>query len=295
MGGPGEDEVSGKDLEGLLDGLQAKEKATEAEPPPGTLAVQLHGYQKRFLSWALDRESASQRTSGGILADEQGLGKTVQMLALILSHPPTEADARRALRFAEVQQRNMVQHVLRDRNRNAAAAQTPAARQSTAATDSPDAEASSGGGGGSRARKAPTIGRAQVQYKRCSGGGPRCTCVMCNRACDQERKAAVKEVRKADRESSAASAAKRQRRSGGSSNAPARGAMGPKSEISSRQCSGWKKCTAKLRGLVWRCITAPAELTGCLPRCWLRTTSSSPPLLRWRAITKVPLWGRYFG
>ena len=53
----------------------------EADPPPGTLAVQLHAYQKRFLSWAVGRERAFQcvkdlpgkgnRISGGLLADEQ--------------------------------------------------------------------------------------------------------------------------------------------------------------------------------------------------------------------------------
>ena len=42
----------------------------------------------------------------------QGLGKTVQMLALIVSPPPTEEDAQKAMKWTEHEQRNMQQHVL---------------------------------------------------------------------------------------------------------------------------------------------------------------------------------------
>lgn len=43
-------------------------------------------HQKLALAWMCRREQ-SRRVSGGILADDQGLGKTVTTLALILAHP----------------------------------------------------------------------------------------------------------------------------------------------------------------------------------------------------------------
>lgn len=45
-------------------------------------------------------------------ADEQGLGKTVQMLSLICSKGPTPFEAKKALRDAEQGAKNMELHVL---------------------------------------------------------------------------------------------------------------------------------------------------------------------------------------
>lgn len=43
-------------------------------------------HQKLALAWMCRREQ-SRRVSGGILADDQGLGKTITTIALILAHP----------------------------------------------------------------------------------------------------------------------------------------------------------------------------------------------------------------
>ncbi len=58
----------------------------------GSLTVDLLPYQKRGLAWMLHREQAAGKpaVSGGLLADDQGLGKTVTTIALLLSHPPSQ-------------------------------------------------------------------------------------------------------------------------------------------------------------------------------------------------------------
>ena len=44
-------------------------------------------YQKQGLAWMLSREAAGANPAGGMLCDEQGLGKTITAIALIASHP----------------------------------------------------------------------------------------------------------------------------------------------------------------------------------------------------------------
>uniref|UniRef100_A0A7N0TPX8 Helicase-like transcription factor CHR28 n=1 Tax=Kalanchoe fedtschenkoi TaxID=63787 RepID=A0A7N0TPX8_KALFE len=55
----------------------------EAELPDGLLSVALLKHQKIALAWMLQKETKSCTCAGGILADDQGLGKTISMIALI--------------------------------------------------------------------------------------------------------------------------------------------------------------------------------------------------------------------
>ncbi|XP_038981665.1 helicase-like transcription factor CHR28 isoform X2 [Phoenix dactylifera] len=57
---------------------------SEASPPEGVLAVPLLRHQRIALSWMVQKETTSLHCSGGILADDQGLGKTISAIALIL-------------------------------------------------------------------------------------------------------------------------------------------------------------------------------------------------------------------
>ncbi|XP_058725735.1 helicase-like transcription factor CHR28 [Vicia villosa] len=67
--------VSSKDL---------SRPTSEVNLPDGLLAVPLLRHQRIALSWMVKKETSSLRSSGGILADDQGLGKTVSTIALIL-------------------------------------------------------------------------------------------------------------------------------------------------------------------------------------------------------------------
>jgi SNF2 family DNA or RNA helicase len=55
----------------------------EANLPDGLLSVSLLRHQKIALAWMLQKETSSLHCLGGILADDQGLGKTISMIALI--------------------------------------------------------------------------------------------------------------------------------------------------------------------------------------------------------------------
>ncbi|PKA47899.1 Putative SWI/SNF-related matrix-associated actin-dependent regulator [Apostasia shenzhenica] len=58
---------------------------SEVRPPDGLLAVNLLRHQRIALSWMVQKETAGLNCSGGILADDQGLGKTISTIALILT------------------------------------------------------------------------------------------------------------------------------------------------------------------------------------------------------------------
>ncbi|KAK3162118.1 hypothetical protein QOZ80_1BG0085740 [Eleusine coracana subsp. coracana] len=58
---------------------------SEANPPDGVLAVPLLRHQKIALSWMVQKETSSSHCSGGILADDQGLGKTMTTTMIVLN------------------------------------------------------------------------------------------------------------------------------------------------------------------------------------------------------------------
>ncbi|XP_035547050.1 helicase-like transcription factor CHR28 isoform X5 [Juglans regia] len=69
----------------------------EATLPDNLLSVPLLRHQKIALAWMLQKETRSLHCLGGILADDQGLGKTISMIALIqmqrsLQSKPTSED-----------------------------------------------------------------------------------------------------------------------------------------------------------------------------------------------------------
>lgn len=66
---------------------------SEITPPDGALAVSLLRHQRIALSWMVQKESASLHCSGGILADDQGLGKTISTIALLLTEKPPSSKA----------------------------------------------------------------------------------------------------------------------------------------------------------------------------------------------------------
>ncbi|XP_059661087.1 DNA repair protein RAD16 isoform X2 [Cornus florida] len=59
------------------------EMVAETSEAPSDLIVPLLRYQKEWLAWALKQEESA--IKGGILADEMGMGKTAQAIALVLA------------------------------------------------------------------------------------------------------------------------------------------------------------------------------------------------------------------
>ena len=55
--------------------------------------VPIMKHQRMALAWMVNRERGSALPHGGILADDQGLGKTITTIALILTHPPDPEEA----------------------------------------------------------------------------------------------------------------------------------------------------------------------------------------------------------
>ncbi|VFQ89533.1 unnamed protein product [Cuscuta campestris] len=70
--------------------LHLSQPRSEDNPPDGTLAVPLLRHQRIALSWMVKKETTDPSCSGGILADDQGLGKTISTIALILKESRTK-------------------------------------------------------------------------------------------------------------------------------------------------------------------------------------------------------------
>ncbi|XP_050373282.1 helicase-like transcription factor CHR28 isoform X2 [Argentina anserina] len=83
--GTGEERVAESDerliYQAALEDLN--QPKVEATLPDGLLSVSLLRHQKIALAWMLQKETRSLHCLGGILADDQGLGKTISMIALI--------------------------------------------------------------------------------------------------------------------------------------------------------------------------------------------------------------------
>ncbi|CAI5466108.1 unnamed protein product [Closterium sp. Yama58-4] len=70
--------------------MEKRERPREQEPAPDIL-MPLLPFQKEWLAWSLKQEQGP--IKGGILADEMGMGKTIQAISLIVTSPPTDVTA----------------------------------------------------------------------------------------------------------------------------------------------------------------------------------------------------------
>ena len=89
------------------DAIVRTEWSTEANPPP-ELLMPLLPYQREGLAWLLHQERES-AMAGGILADEMGMGKTIQAIALLLAHRRNPADEKLASAWAAADRRHGVE------------------------------------------------------------------------------------------------------------------------------------------------------------------------------------------
>ena len=72
-------------MRAALEGLQIS-GGKELDAPAGRMAIPLMRHQRMALAWMLHRERSAANPMGGILADDQGLGKTISTIALIVTN-----------------------------------------------------------------------------------------------------------------------------------------------------------------------------------------------------------------
>lgn len=73
----------GNDGEIDLDALVQNKVPVDVKEPPPELLMPLLPFQKEWLAWSLKQEESE--FNGGILADEMGMGKTIQAISLVLT------------------------------------------------------------------------------------------------------------------------------------------------------------------------------------------------------------------
>lgn len=79
----------------------------ELNVPAGRMATPLMRHQRLALAWMLQRERLTSNPRGGILADDQGLGKTVSTIALIVTNQPGDDVAEEAFGKMDAQSQKL--------------------------------------------------------------------------------------------------------------------------------------------------------------------------------------------
>ena len=136
----------------MLETIKPAEVMPRAEPHADMLMALLP-FQKEFLHWALRQETEPDNNTlrGGILADEMGMGKTIQTLSLMVTNRPAQKDVKGKKKAAPVMVdapptgcvRDLLPHEIKTKakkgsgGRNAAAAAAQANAKASASTGVP--------------------------------------------------------------------------------------------------------------------------------------------------------------
>ena len=98
--GEGEEDMDPQGLSTCLNGdLVAPDAVVELASQPKDVLMPLLPFQREFLSWALRQERGP--VKGGILADEMGMGKTVQAISVVMADREAALAARAAQAAAQ--------------------------------------------------------------------------------------------------------------------------------------------------------------------------------------------------